>query len=343
MPTAPLPAPVADLAWRPLTEADVPAWHALVQALEEADAPAERHTADDLRDLLLEGPGKDPAAQSLLGVDGEGTPRAFGLVDADAVPVGVVRVRLPGGVHPAWRRRGVGAAVLAWQQEAALAAVATAGHDLPVRLDLFAEEERADVAALAARAGFAPRRYFLELERPLGDGAPPLPPVGDPGEGLRLAPYAPELDEAVREAHNAAFADHWGSQPRTRENWGRLVTGHRDFRAAWSFVVLDERSADGPVVAAYTLSAGFPQDWAARGRSEGYTTFLGVRREHRRRGLARLLLARAMAAFAEDGLQGAALDVDAENPTGALGLYRGLGYTTRSTGVLFARELANPS
>ncbi len=323
----------------------MPAWHALVQAVEEADQPAERYTADDLRDLLLDGPGRDPAAQSLLGVDGEGVPRAFGHVDPDAVPVGVVRVRLLGGVHPAWRRRGAGAAVLAWQQRAALAAVGAAGHALPVHLHLFTEDGQEDVAALGARAGFAPRRYFLELARPLaGEGAQPLPPVGEPGAGLRLAPYAPALDEAVRAAHNEAFADHWGSQPRTAENWARTVTGHRDFRPGWSFVVLDETSATAapasePVVAAYTLSAAYPQDWAARGRSEGYTTHLGVRRAHRRRGLGRLLLARAMAAFAEDGMQGAALDVDAENPTGALGLYRGLGYETRSTGILLAREL----
>ncbi len=313
----------------------MPAWHALVAAVEDADAPAERHAAEDLRELLLEGPGKDPAAQSLLGVDDAGTPRAFGHVDPDHEPVGQVRVRLLGGVHPAWRRRGAGAPGLARQQAAAAELVAAAGHGhLPVRMLLEAEERHTDRAALAASAGFAPVRRFHTMARSLTGDHGPLPAVGDPGPGLRLAPWSPEVDEAVRLAHGEAFADHWGSRPRTAEDWARTVTGHRDFCAAWSFVVLD-----GDGVAAYTLSADYPQDWAVRGVPEGYTTHVGVRPSHRRRGLARLLLARAMAAFAQDGLASAALDVDADNATGALELYRGLGYRVRATGVVHAHDL----
>ena len=323
------------LTWRPITADDVPAWHALVAAVEEADAPAERHAAEDLRELLLDGPGKDPAAQSLLGVDDTGTARAFGHVDPDHEPVGQVRVRLFGAVHPAWRRRGLGTAVLAWQRATAAELVTAAGHGhLSARLLLEAEERHADRAALAAGAGFAPVRRFHTMARSLTGEDGPLPEVGGPGAGLRLEPWSTDVDEAVRLAHAEAFADHWGSRPRTAEDWARTVTGHRDFRGAWSFVVLD-----GDEVAAYTLSADYPQDWAVRGVPEGYTTHVGVRPSHRRRGLARLLLARAMAAFAQDGLASAALDVDAGNATGALELYRGLGYRVRSTGVVHARDL----
>ena len=321
------------LAWRPITADDVPAWHALVVAVEDADAPVERHAVEDLRELLLDGPGKDPAAQSLLGVDEGGAPRAFGHVDPDAEPVGQVRVRLLGGVHPAWRRRGVGAAVLAWQQATAAELVSAAGHGhLPVRLLLSAEDRHADRAALAASAGFAPVRRFSTMARSLG-GA--LPAVGAPDGGLRLEPWSPEVDEEVRLAHAEAFAEHWGSRPRSIEDWALRVTGHRDFRGAWSFVVLDDDQ-----VAAYTLSASHPQDWADSEAPEGCTTHVGVRPSQRRRGLARLLLARALAAFATDGLAVAALDVDADNATGALELYRGLGYRVRSTSVVHARDLS---
>ena len=57
-------------------------------------------------------------------------------------------------------------------------------------------------------------RYFNEMHRPL---AAPLPEVVlDPG--LELVTMEPGLSEAVRLAHNQAFADHWGSEPRTRNH-----------------------------------------------------------------------------------------------------------------------------
>jgi ribosomal protein S18 acetylase RimI-like enzyme len=52
---------------------------------------------------------------------------------------------------------------------------------------------------------------------------------------------------------------------------------------------------------------------------------LSVRREWRRRGLGVSLLQRAFAALYDRGLPTIGLGVDAENPTGALGLYERAG------------------
>jgi ribosomal protein S18 acetylase RimI-like enzyme len=52
---------------------------------------------------------------------------------------------------------------------------------------------------------------------------------------------------------------------------------------------------------------------------------LGVRREWRRQGLGAALLQRAFVALYDRGLSTIGLGVDAENPTGALGLYERAG------------------
>lgn len=340
-PRPPLPPGSLGLAWRPAREADLPAWHELVRAIEDADAPAERYTVEDLREELLDGSWKDPEHRSLLGWDADGRVRAFGLVEVRPGDTRVVRAWLWGGVHPDWRRRGVGTALLAWQQAVGRAAVAAAGKDAPGRLRLSADGHLADRAALAAAAGMVPVRHFVVLRRWLrGPRATALPEAAV-GEGLRLVPFAPELDEAVRRAHNEAFVDHWGSEPRTPEDWARSATGHRDFRADWSAVVLDDtrRGPDGaPEVAGYALAAAHEQDWTD-GVREGWTSLVGTRRPWRRRGVAAALLTAGLRALARDGLDAAGLDVDSENPSGALGLYTRLGYEPRSTSVLHAQDV----
>jgi ribosomal protein S18 acetylase RimI-like enzyme len=52
--------------------------------------------------------------------------------------------------------------------------------------------------------------------------------------------------------------------------------------------------------------------------------------------VAKALLTAADAAFRDSGMEVAALDVDTENPTGALQLYQGLGYEAVNRTALLA-------
>jgi len=326
------------LTWRPLGADDVAAWHDAVVAIEAVDAPAERYTPDDLRDELLGGSWKDPEHRSLAAVDETGRVVAFGLVDVRPGDVGTIRAHLWGGVHPDHRRRGTGTALLEWQCARARQLVAEAPGSAPGELVLHVDERMADRTALAQHAGFEVRRYHLVMQRRLtGPAASPLPDVDVP-PGLRLVPWSAELDDAVRQAHNEAFADHRGSEPRTSEDWQRWVSGHRDARMDWSFVALVDgaEGADGaaPEVAGYTVAFAFQQDWTD-GVKEGWTGLLGTRRAHRRRGVGRALLAASLRAFADAGMDAAGLDVDRENPSGALGLYERLGYAPRQVEVVY--------
>ncbi|MFZ5870535.1 MAG: GNAT family N-acetyltransferase [Actinomycetota bacterium] len=299
--------------------------------IEDADAAAERFAEDDLHDELLGGSWKDPRLDSLLGVDPDGVPRAFGHVEVRPGDTRTVRAFCWGGVHPRWRRRGIGRAVLAWQEDVGRRKIAATGRHGPARLLVHAEEQAVDRRRLAARAGFAPVRWYVDMSRSLGASPPHVPHT----DGVRIVPFHAELSERVRLAHNESFAEHWGSEPRSEEDWARSTVGTRHFRADWSFVVLD-----GDRVAAYTLASAYRQDWEAQGYTCGWTDLLGARPAWRGRRLAPALLAASMRAMAASGMQRADIGVDSENASGALQLYTSLGYEPQRRSVAYAKEIA---
>ncbi len=126
----------------------------------------------------------------------------------------------------------------------------------------------------------------------------------------------------MRRAHNEAFADHPGFVPWSTELWTQWVAQTRNSRPALSLVA---RDGDGRV-AAYVQSSEFEAVFEATGVREAYVNKLGTVPDHRRRGLAGALLRIVVRRYRDEGFARAALDVDSENPTGALGLYQSVGF-----------------
>jgi mycothiol synthase len=74
------------------------------------------------------------------------------------------------------------------------------------------------------------------------------------------------------------------------------------------------------------MSSALENDRAAPGGPQAWLGTIGVRREYRESGVASALMTRTMEAFRQRGYRKAILDVDTENPTGALGLYERHGF-----------------
>lgn len=324
------PPALLGLSWRPLRPADLSALAALVGRIEAHDNPPYRTTPDEVAEYL-EGPSADAARNSLGGFDHAGDLRAYGFVRRSPGDERTVRAFLEGGVDPLWRRRGVGTALLAWQTARARQVLAATGRAVPARIATFVDDGVTEKAAIVRAAGFAPRRFYVDMRRDLRR---PVPEV-TLRDGLVLVGWSPELDDQVRLAHNDAFADHWGSEPHTPESWRE---GRTCFAPAWSFIVLD-RSNDRSPVAGYLLSSRYEQDWPSLGYSEGYIDLLGVRQEWRGKRVATALLTRAMATYAAEGIEYAGLGVDTENPSGAFGIYSALGFEPTHRSTMFSLEL----
>lgn len=327
--------PTGGLSWRPLTTDDAAVLHALVTQIEETDRHPFRTSAEETAEMLGV-QWRDLATDSLVGIDADGVARAYGLTETRPGDSQVVRVFVQGGVHPEARGRGIGSDLLAWLTGRARQQLAASGKELPARIGAYVQDDApAAEHRVFEKAGYAPIRYYSTLRRDL---SAPVRRVDLDG-GLRVVPWSPELDEATRLAHNDAFRDHWGSEPQTPQTWAH---GRSTFAPQWSFVVVDDEApsgGDGPLVAGYLISGKYEQDWPVVGYSSGYTETLGVRREYRGRRVAIALLAAAMQAYADDGIEYAELDVDTANPSGAHGLYASLGYDKTDGSRLYSIEL----
>lgn len=320
---APVAAPHPDVAaWRAAEPSDIDALVALHAAIAEVDHPHWTKHRDEVAEAFSLS-HVDVARDTLVAVGHDGALIANGVVLCPAGRETMVRSIVLGGVHPSWRRRGIGRALLDWQLARAREQLGESGERLPGWIMSYVEDGVTDAAALLERAGLAVRRHFSTLERDLAEPLGESRPMPD---DVRIEPWSVHRSESARVARNAAFTDHWGSQSTNAETW-RAIVSETAFAPSLSFIAV---APDGPAgeerVVAFVMALRNEEDWAGQGFTSTYVRLVGVVREHRGRGLARALLARHLAAAADAGLERSILDVDAENPTGALGLYTAMGY-----------------
>ena len=317
-------------AWRPLTPDDLDELTALQQAADAVDHPSWTTPREDLLEELTHS-YIDLAHDSLAGLSADGRIVAWGL---NVMPPGaetVVRVFLHGTTHPEVRGAGIGRQLLQWQRGRAQQMLKSC--DLPLRGWILQYLSASNVAGirLAELLGFHAARYFATLTRDLSQ---PLPVVPAP-PGVAIVPWSDELSADVLAAKNEAFRDHWGSQPTSGEQWAKIAGGEF-FRPELSFIALAD---DEHTVAGLVVTSVLEHDWPHQGYTSSYIGLVGVRRAWRGRGIAPALLARTLEATVAAGLERVVLDVDTENPSGAVDLYTSLGFVpddSREVAMLLA-------
>jgi ribosomal protein S18 acetylase RimI-like enzyme len=173
------------------------------------------------------------------------------------------------------------------------------------------------------RFGFAAVRYFFEMVAPARAGIEaPIP------AGLRVVTYDPQYEKTLYDAHMEAFSDHWGYQKRDFDSWTGFTTRNETFRSDLSRIAFD-----GDEIAGYVLS----YDDADEDRA--YVGQVGTRRPWRRRGLAGGLLADVLGAAAATGKGHVYLGVDADSPTGAVGVYERVGFEVETRAVAYHKPV----
>ncbi|MET0838161.1 MAG: GNAT family N-acetyltransferase [Marmoricola sp.] len=316
-----------DFRTRPATADDAAAIKDLLAAAESVDHTDEHYTVADVVEEI-ENPMIDLARDWLV------VERAGALVGQcrlmpRAPADGVLSVAVDGTVHPAHRRQGIGSHVVPLMLRRAHDYVRERGDLRPV-VTADAPSTNTDLASILARHGLHPYRWTFAMEAGLADveEVPALP------DGYRLSTWEGVDQDEMRRAHNQAFVGHPGFTPWNAEMWDQWVALSRNYRPALSLIA---RDASGDV-AAYVQSVEFDAVAEVTGVREAYVGKVGTLPAHRRRGLAGVLLRTALQRYRDAGFDRAALDVDSENPTGALGIYEQAGFRTtkRWTNYLLA-------
>jgi mycothiol synthase len=321
-----LPAGPSGVSWRRATFDDVDALVELNAAIAEADHPDWTETREEVDDELRHS-WIDLSVDSVIG-EADGQVVASGLQIAPPDPETIVRSIAFGGVRPSHRRRGIGTALLDWQRARGRQQLAASDLALPGWIMVYVEERNTGGLRLVERAGIPLVRWFTKMRRDLADDIPRL----DLPEGLVLATPTPEDSARIHAAKNDAFRDHWGSQPSTTEGWNSMM-GQPTMRLDLSVIALD-----GDEVAGFVMTDVYPDDFEAQGYVGGYIPLVGVTRAWRRKGVAPALLAAAFHRYRQAGHEKVALDVDSENPSGALGLYTGMGFEPVTRSVAYVEE-----
>lgn len=320
--------------WSEYTRADIHDVHALFETINRADDDDHNETVQDL-ESQFEDPWLDPRADARVIRDAFGKLRALVRVFVNPKPrhenVAVVAC----DVAPDARGQGLEQELLEWGEDNVTRRLAQAAElapdaDMPtvIRVNAPATDKRK--IKLYEANGYRQTRAFYKMQRDLRT---PLPENALP-QGLALRVYDTALDEKMCRAYNEAFADHWGFPGIPLEEWQPFVMSVSTVRRDLTFVVMD-----GDEVAAFCINCERVAENERLGIRRGWTTKLGTRRAWRKRGLATFLLAESMRRFRAEGFDYAGLGVDAENDTGALALYEGLGYRAYKTRFVFEKRV----
>jgi ribosomal protein S18 acetylase RimI-like enzyme len=96
---------------------------------------------------------------------------------------------------------------------------------------------------------------------------------------------------------------------------------------------------DGDEVAGVSINTVYAEENERLGINVGWLDQVSVRRPWRRKGVGAAVIAESLRLLRERGLDEASLGVDAENPTGALALYEGLGFTRHRAFRVYRKAL----
>ena len=303
-----LPTLQGTLRWRALAAADRAAIKALGAACQAEDGggnllPASRYL-----------PGPDTPHASIGGFADDGA-----LVAASAArlarDMSEPLAELVGQVHPAWRGRSIGRALMLWGLAEAYALLHRHAPGRSGTIQIATEALTAPAERLYARHGFS-QSFAEDVLR--YDLAHPVPGAPLPA-GISLAEWSPELAGQFFAAYDAAFRTRPGFPGWSAEQWIEWATDDEDFRPDMTLLA---RAGGQP--AGFVLGA------------EGWLVQVGVHPEWRGRGLAAALVAELLRRAHAAGWPQVLLDVNVNNSDAAR-VYLRLGFAPHGRRARYTR------
>ncbi|MDR6938861.1 GNAT family N-acetyltransferase [Arcanobacterium hippocoleae] len=282
--------------WEFLTPACIGEVSTLIAAVEAADQAPIRTARQEVESYFSTVmPWKAQGARSLQ----TNELIAFGFARADTV-LGESVITISGGVHPQWRRQGIGAELLTLQIDLA--------HHLGVELELeqytmkmFIDERQQDFAQLVSATNFVHDYTFIQaqLKLPALNADTTIPSF------IEIKQLPAEYLDAVFDARNKQRNLTLAQQEKaiTFNDYTEL-----GFEPRWCFIAVD-LFGDRPELAGYLLCSRFNLSSEMEISEEAYLEELAVFEKWSGRGIETAMFTTALAQFSADGMDLAGVDL----------------------------------
>ena len=297
---------------RPATDADAASLCEFLNACTLTYQGLSRSSPGDVL-ARLHREGADPRLDSFVACD-QGRIVGF----AHLWPYGADEIKLYARTHPDFRGRGVGSRLLRLCDQRAEERRPTA------RCTTTSWEADVGGPPLLRSHGFREVRYYVTMEI-AADEVPDGEPVWPPGIDCLSLSERPDLASPLYEAWRAAFADEWGNKAESEDDFWQERRGDK-LGSAFPFdPTLWLLACDQGAVVGFCLC----QLGSSEGELIGRVAEVGVVPSRRGAGIGYALLRSGFRELCHRGAARVVLDVDAENVTSALRLYRKAGMTPR--------------
>lgn len=271
----------------------------------------------------MELPGHDPALDRWVVADPDHAGQLVGSAMVWVAPTeGLKAARFDVTVHPTWRGRGLGSALLDCVLErAAGLGAATA--------EVYALEKLKPSGAFLARRGFQVAGAFTELRAPASQKLPS--PVWPYGYSLRT--FAEIQDVSIlTEAMNRCYEGLWGHHEVSQEQMAEWLP---DFTPEGLFLVFSEK---GRVVGISRVEVSAERS-ARNGALTGYIDAPGIVSPHRRHDLYRALLITGVRWLQSQEQEIIEMESWGDRPD-VLELYQQMGFAVVRRAVAHTKKLA---
>lgn len=307
----------------------------LLNLCETVDQLDEGYITPDTWRMRLDSPDVDKERDVRMWEDEQGRLVGYATVwveQPDDQPIAEAHLTMR--AHPDVRNIGLEDAMVEWGSERIREVARQRNQtarllsDLPYR----SAEYTAYRQTVLERNGFRPVRYWFKMARDLNQ------PVAEPqlpeGYTLRHTEGSAEAGKWV-EVVNQSFVDHWNHHDETEESHTHYLENDPNYVKERDLVAI---APDG-TWAAFCFCWIDTKDNEVKNRKEGWIDTLGTRRGFRKMGLGTAMLLAGMRKLKEDGSDTAVLEVDTENPSGALRLYEAVGFQKVSSTATFSKEM----
>jgi len=309
-------------------EADYPDMIRVINACMQADDIKHTNSLEEIKINYNHLVNCDPR-QDMLFAEVNGQMIGYSRVFWEKLSEGIRVYNLFGNLEPAWRRKGVGAAMIQYNESRLRQIAGDHPQDGQRFFQSWAADTEHGTNALLTAQGYEAIRYAFEMWRDLSK---PIPEAALP-DGLEIRPVEEEHIWPILHAACEAFQDHWGYRPMTddeHQSWLKDPNCRPElWKVAW----------DGDQIAGSVQNFYNPQENETFKRKRGYTEGISTRRSWRKRGLATALIAESMKMFKAMEMTETAHGVDAKNTSGALRLYKKLGYEVEKQYTTYRKPL----